>query len=413
MSEPKRKLGAAEARALKADVLEHSRRLGAPRGFPYYGGRSGKAGPQFHGGDLYYRLFYTSCGRYVVGRLLLVHQEILQFWYNPQGFIVTVTLPSPLLAQRGVAQCAGPVAGNPRRSLPELLNYINFRPNDVIILEDPVLQARGIRKDIEKNNGWIGPIRFIHRLFNDNKFETLRKCGLAPNLLATYHYDDIANKWYKQTLAMLNARKHYNMTTFLDYLRMLKDAGKDINNPAVYLPDDLDYAHAQLVAARNRHIDKQRRKQRLEQDKADFLNLTDEQKQLYADKMRRFKDIILRDNTFCVTPLPTIEDHYKDTVTLHHCLFHNRYFEKNDTIVLRVTRNGMPDKPYADAEVNFRTGELLQLYGNWNVLLPKPQHDTVSALIKDNMRRFVNAGRRSTAARRPALALDTFRPAFA
>jgi len=411
-----RSLNSRERRALKEQVLALLPTLAPlPAGLFRKGTRK-----QFQQGSMRYRLVYTSAGRFVVARLLLNGRDITQYWYSTQGYVLTVTLPGKSLSAKGARLPEQPTVSEPYRTLPSILTHIPFRNGDIRILDDETLAARGIRSDLEiltkpnlDFNCWRtnSAQKFVHRLFNDNKFETLRKVGAPIKDLCGYNLDTVIENWYRQAVMMYNHGKHYDLYTWLDFMRMLSDAGKDTNNPSVYLPDNLDYAHQKMVNTRQRQRDRLYRKQRLAADRQTFLDLPQEEKEQYARKIERFKKIILSDGIFRITTLATIDQHYEDAVTLHHCLFHNKYYEKDNTIVVRVTKENTPEKPYADAEIEFRKGEILQIYGNQNLLLPEKEHEAVKTLIKENIRRYINAGKRSPSVR-PLLAVETFQPAF-
>lgn len=405
-------LRAADARALCAQVRSLLPNLPTlPAGtFPKTDRR------QFAQGELRYRLAYTSAGRFVVARLLLRGRDVQQYWYNPKGWVTTVAFPSAFFQKKGAKAPDEITVGSPKRALPSILTKIPFRKGDIRILDDDTLAARGIRSDLLTldEHPWLGGAavpKFIHRLFNDNRFETLRKVGAPVDVLVGWNFDKLAGEWYRQAITMFNHGKDYNIQTWLDYMKMLKSAGKDINNPTVYLPNNLDYAHQKIVNTMQRRRDKQYRKMRLAADRQAWLDLPQQEKDQYARKIERFNRIILSDGFFRITTLNSIDQHYEDATKLHHCLFHNKYYEKENTIVVRVAKETEPDKPYADAEIEFRKGEVLQIYGNQNLLLPEKEHEAVKALLKANIRRYINAGKRSPTVR-PLLAVETFTPAF-
>lgn len=368
---------------------------------------------QFTQGTLRWRLAYSSAGRFVVARLLLGTREVTQYWYNPRGFIVTVHLPCPWLRNHGVERPDSPTVSRARRALPDTLTNIPFERGDIRILDDATLAARGIRSDITACEQLTGReiVTFIHCLFNDNKVETLRKVGMPLDVLTSWRLGSELDKWYRQAVTLYNHRKTYDFWTWCDYMRMLASLGKDTNNPTVYLPDNLEYAHLWVTNALERQRQKLIRKQKLAMDHEAFLGITQEQRDDYQRRISRFNKIVLSDGTFRVEPLRSIDEHYEDSVRLHHCLFHNKYYEKENSIVVRITKTSNPDKPYADAEIEYRKGEILQIYGNLNLLLPEKEHYAVKTLIQENIRRFINAGKRSAAAR-PLLAVETFQPAF-
>lgn len=418
---PRRKtptLGKRQAAELCARVEALSSTLPAPRGEDYEAPFQGTWDNYDGANTLKYALVYTSAGGMTVGRLLLRSKEgrktheVLRYWYDIHGFIVTQLLPCGLLEKRGVPHQDADIRTG--RALPGILLKIPFRKGDVRIIMDDTLRARGISRDVQEHWYWKSdPIRTIHRLYNDNIFETLVKLGLPLSQTDGYNYDRITKRWYRQTLRMLSSgRKYdqYDLNTWLDYMDMLSRAGRDTSNPSVYMPEDLNEAHARLV----RHIQKKeaeaRRRQRLANDKQEYQEVTEEDRAAFRRRMQRFSGIRLEDDTWSITTLDDISKHYEDSVRLQHCLFHNHYWEKNNSVVVGIRRKDRPDRPYADAEIDFRTGTILQLYGNLNCLLPEKEDKAIKTLIRDNMNRYVSAGKKT--ASRPPLNVELFQPAF-
>ena len=394
-------LPAKESRELVADVLKTSKEM------PRLNAKKTKRKGQYSTGDLSYRLRYTSAGKYVVARLLLDTHEILQVFYNPQGFVVTVKLPNAKLKSMGLDVPEERTATKPGRKLPQIISLINFREGEITIKEDQTLSARGIRKDLEK---LYRPYLFIHKLFNDNKFETLRKVGMPIKDMQGWYYDTVVKEWYRQAVKMYAAGKRYDIWTWIDCMRLLKAAGRDINNPSVYLPDDIDAFHNQLVKKQEKTMELQRRRERIEADKAYLASISKEDLEAYKDRMARFAAISLGDGQWRITTLTDIADHFQDAQSLQHCLFHSRYFEKNGTLVVRVCKESQPQKTYANAEIDFHTGEIYQLYGKLNGLLPPAEDKAIKDLIRHNIKKYLNAGKKT--ASRPKLAVETFTPAF-
>ncbi len=405
-------LGKRESEALRQRVLDLSRSL--PE-LPPARERKADAGPQFPGGTMRYTLSFISAGgEFTVGRLRLDGDEVLQYFYNRRGFVTQVTIPSPLLASLGIEQNTDRQASKPGRAAPAIISKIPFQKEDLDIIPDETLRSRGVDTDmLDWKTPWLEQpmvAESIHRLYNDNRFETLRKLGLDwKTLTNTPLFEILTKKWYRQTIRMLNAGKRYDIGIWTDYMSMLEKNHRDTSNPAVYLPEDLDKAHRAIVVRLNRIEERERRKARQEADREYLGTLTDNDRAVYRRKMERFSSIILKDEHYTVSPLPEIDDHFNESIRLQHCLFHNHYYEKNGTIVVKVTRNAAPDKSFADAEIDFRTGEILQLYGMLNCLLPPEEDQAVKTLIRANIKRYLNAGKRSSA--RKLLAVETFIPA--
>ena len=409
---PKKKskqLSATEKRRFTEEVLSLIGELPPVTAEAYRTARK-DGGPNYPGWNMSYSIIYTSCRDYIVARLLLDGEETFQAWYNRQGFLLPVQIPCRLLEEKGVPQPEGPKAGNIRRTLPTIMTLAGLNTQHVTILEDSVLRMRGITQDIENARN---PVQFIQLLFTDNQFETLVKLGFPKDKLFDYITAELRESWYRQTLNMLNAGKasEYDLTTWRDYLRLLKLCGKDYNNPRIYLPNDLQTAHEKMVILQQNRYEKELRKRREEDDRQDFLGLDQKKLRAFEQGMSRFSHITLTGRTFTVSTLSTIEDHYQDSVRLHHCLFHNKYYEKKDSVILRVVKNENPDRSYADAELNYRTGEILQLYGNLNRPLPAEEDAAVKALIRANLQKYLDAGKKTS--KRALLAVEKFKPDFA
>ncbi len=382
----KKTLTTKEKKAIQDEVLALARELPTIKLPKNKKGQTTKS--QFPNKDFNYTLLFGSIGSYVTARLLLNGSDLITTFINPKGFFSSVTHHCDFLDSFDIKQTEEPVVSNVTRSFPHILSKIPFSSKDIIIPpHDQMLQKRGIKQEIST---YYAPLKTILRLFNDNQFETLYKIGLPLPFLN----DEEPFTYYRQTIKMLNSHLNYELRLWYDYLRMLKTLNKDINNPAIYLPKDLKKAHNQALDKINKAQKKEYQKKLLEQDLINLKNIEPEIKKNFNARMQPFHDLKISNKEWLISCLTTINDHFQDAHKLHHCLFHCRYFEKKDTVILRITHADSPQSTYANAEVNYKTGEIRQIYGKLNSLLPPNENGTIKSLIMDNMSKFVAAGKK-------------------
>ncbi|KGN94488.1 PcfJ domain-containing protein, partial [Porphyromonas gulae] len=163
-----------------------------------------------------------------------------------------------------------------------------------------------------------------------------------------------------------------DIALWCDYVDMLKRLGKDIYNAHFICPDSLQEAHdrvqRKLQTQREREVEARKRQKALENE-ARFQALK-----------APFFGIAFTDGTIEVRVLESVQEYMEEGQVLHHCVFDNAYYLKENSLILSACING---KRIETVEVSLETMKVIQCRG----LLNKntEYHDRIIDLVHRNI----------------------------
>ena len=215
----------------------------------------------------------------------------------------------------------------------------------------------------------IAPTRLIPALLTDSRAETMMKAGRYKDLR---HFlsrcKGLDNYWnsYKLTL-----RHHYiisDIALWCDYVDMLKRLGKDIHNPKYICPSDLRGEH------NKREVELRRQREREAMERKREKAMADEER--FRELKSKFFGIRFTDGTIQVHVLESVQEYIDEGAELHHCLFSNEYYLKENSLILSATIEG---KRIETIEVSLDTLQVIQSRGVCNQ--NTPYHDQIVSLV--------------------------------
>ena len=146
-----------------------------------------------------------------------------------------------------------------------------------------------------------------------------------------------------------------DISLWSDYVDTLRRLGKDIHNPKYLCPKDLkaehDRRHEELLRLREREEIEQKQQKAMEDEKR------------FKELKSKFFGICFTDGTIQVHVLESVQEHLEEGVSMHHCVFSNAYYLKEDSLILSATIEG---KRIETIEVSLRTLEVVQSRGVCN-----------------------------------------------
>lgn len=239
----------------------------------------------------------------------------------------------------------------------------------------PILKRNGLKVSFHN----MQPRDVIEGLLKNNMFETLWKCKQYSLLHAlAYNWDRDYNDADKMAAVKIVLRHGYKVTDgrmWLDMIDMLKRAQKDIRNPKLVCPYDLEKAHDKAMDLCNKYEERQRkiaeRKKLLEDKKA---------AKKYSIARKCFMGLKLTDGTIVIQVLPTVNAVMKEGEAMHHCVFAAGYYKRLDSLLLTAKVNG---ERAETIEVDLKRYELVQSRGVCNQ--NSKYHEKIVNLIKENM----------------------------
>ena len=265
------------------------------------------------------------------------------------------------------------------------------RDNEVYqhIAQSP-LYPKGKSLDVLQRNGFAGdchdiaPTKLIPALLTDSRAETFFKGGRTADLrhfLINPH--GINQYWapYKITL-----RNHYgiiDIALWCDYVDMLKRLDKDIHSPKYVCPENLQEAHdtaqRKLQAQQDKEAEARRRQQAIENEER------------FQELKAPFFGITFTDGVIQVKVLESVQEYLEEGKALHHCVFTNEYYLKENSLILSATIEG---RRIETIEVNLDTLKVVQSRGVCSK--NTEYHDQVVSLVNAN-RKLIRQRMRATA----------------
>lgn len=375
----------------------------------------------FHNADAWYHSFLLSVEGYTVLRTVWVRAtmasgekpsfnvaEVAQLWYDGKGNYVRINRTADMLPygrQRINLHEEAEIQVNTMNALTARLTSEGV----TVLSKDEVLK-RGFDGD---THGW--PVNtVIHRLYTDNRFECVWKLG-GYRVLESRCSDELVEKYWKQVMMLLNSDKKdvYDIVTWCDYLVQVdrlhtmavqsgrKSPGYDLNNRVYVLPEDLHAAHQRYSRLLQRKAEEARAAQRLQQDAERLPGLIEKDEKNFIDSKNCYFGIAYGDEKFLISTLSSINEYFEWGKALRHCVFHNQYWQKKDTLVLGVKEPS--GRMVANAELDLNTGDILQCYGRDNV---RPaQAEEIENLVKSHFGLYKKAKRnRKNVTSAPSLA---------
>ena len=218
----------------------------------------------------------------------------------------------------------------------------------------------------------IAPTQLIPALLTDSRAETMMKAGRHKDLRHLLSRGKgLDNYWnsYKLTL-----RHHYiisDIALWCDYVDMLKRLGKDIHNPKYICPSDLRGEHDK------REVELRRQREREAMERKREKAMADEAR--FRELKSKFFGICFTDGTIQVHVLESVQEYIEEGAELHHCLFSNEYYLKENSLILSATIEG---KRIETIEVSLDSLQVIQSRGVCNQ--NSPYHEQIVSLVNAN-----------------------------
>lgn len=163
-------------------------------------------------------------------------------------------------------------------------------------------------------------------------------------------------------------QKRQVLREYEDYIRMRIEEGYDLTNYVYLFPKDMHRRHNELVAAREKKINDERKK---EAD-SKFKNI----KKNYSKLMDRYGAAA---GGYVIRPAKTASEIVEEGRILHHCVGGDSYLKKHDTgksyiLFLRTVKD--KDMPYVTVEIEGT--KIVQWYGAYD---KKPNEEMMQAWL--------------------------------
>lgn len=295
--------------------------------------------------------------------------EIGQYWWNGQGKMAVVGIQRVLGKYLDTFSFASPMAIRRDNIAYDHISYAPIYPKSKAI---DTLRRNGFNGEFHG----IAPTLLIPALLSDNRAETLMKAGQYQMLR---HYlkssFDMERYWASSKICIRHGYTIPDGSMWCDHIDLLRHFGKDLNNPKYVCPQDLKAEHEKLIAKRNR--------QREQEEIAEKKRKAMEDETKFKELKGKFFGIAFTDGTLQVRVLESVHDHLVEGTLMHHCVFSNAYYLKENSLILSATIDG---KRIETVEVNLQTLKVVQSRAVCNGI--SEYHNRIITLVENNANLF-------------------------
>jgi hypothetical protein len=244
---------------------------------------------------------------------------------------------------------------------------LSIMPNDFLetnrgrIKSDYILPRPTLLKEVTRN-GFKGN---YYDMAPQNLFSLLLKSQHAETLIKTNQTSfiryfnsretEIKKYWNSIKICIRNNYKIEDVTTWLDYVKLLDEFGKDLSSTKYVCPIDLHKAH-------DKFMDKKRRIQAKIRAEEMRRKLKD-QERAYKKAKKQFFGIQFSNGTITIKVLSSVQEFINEGKALRHCIYTNEYFEKKNSLILSAR---IDDKPIETIELSLSQMKIVQARGLQN-----------------------------------------------
>jgi hypothetical protein len=232
----------------------------------------------------------------------------------------------------------------------------------------PEIKRNGYKKSILS----VTPHDLFTAILREPQMETLLKAGQDDLFAHFTKVGNISKYWESIKICIRNKYKITDASMWIDYLDLLREFGKDTNNPKYICPSDLQKKHDKLVAKKE------------EVRKREELARALEQIQIHEDKYKqskgKFFGLLFTDGMIRLRVLESVKEFAEEGISMHHCVFASKYFLKDDALVFSATIDG---KRIETVEFSLSKMKVVQSRGVQNK--NSEYHDRIINLVNINM----------------------------
>lgn len=246
------------------------------------------------------------------------------------------------------------------------------------IESDYILPRATFLKEVTRNgfNGNyydLAPQNFFSLLLKSPQAETLLKANQTDFIQHFASRETLIKKYWNSIKICM--RNNYTITdakTWIDYVKLLDEFGKDILSTKYVCPIDLDKVHNKLVEKRRVINDKLH----AEQLKKDLKN----QEKKYKKEKSAYFGICFSNGNITIKVLDSVIDFVNEGKALKHCIYTNKYFQDKDSLIFSAR---IDEKRIETIEFSLSEMKIIQARGMQNKA--SEHNKEIKALVMDNL----------------------------
>ena len=239
----------------------------------------------------------------------------------------------------------------------------------------PILRRNGLRTSFHG----ITPAVLIRALLGESKYAEMLLKTRQYGMLQFYMYRGGLYHPWVVNICNRNGYIIKDGSLYDDYLHLLDYFHLDTHNAHYVCPKNLKKEHDKLVEKKRRIEEKiraeQERKERIERMsrmKQDIFS--------FIQRIQPFLGIEIKDEDIVIRPLESVTQFYQEGKAMHHCVYQNEYYKRQDCLILTAQKNG---KRLETVEVSLKTFKIVQSRGVCNET--SDYHDHIIKLVNRNM----------------------------
>ncbi len=242
----------------------------------------------------------------------------------------------------------------------------------------PMYPIRRLLPEIIRN-GWYGDYYDMHPsvlftlILGDHIAETLIKTDQFDLLKSYTRYkDEIKRYWPSIKICIRNNYRIDYADIWLDHLKLLEYFHKDIRNAKYICLKDLRHEHQILIDKKQVIEDRKEYKKLLKKIEDDDI--------VYQKNKSKFIGLKFINDNLSVSVLNNVHEFYYEGKEMHHCVFSNGYYKKNDILIMSG-KNG--NKRIATLEFSLKSMKVTQCRGKCNQVLT--EQNKLIGLVNNNI----------------------------
>jgi DNA-directed RNA polymerase subunit RPC12/RpoP len=242
---------------------------------------------------------------------------------------------------------------------------------------DSVIKSKYRKFGIDEKMQGVSYLYAIEKIPNFTKAETLLKCRQYPLLWKALEYNgEIYRYWDSIKICIRNKHIVKDASLFIDYLELLRFFQKDLRSPKYLFPKNLKKEHDRLM-------DKKRLIQK-RQDDLQKKKKAIQHQESYEIMKRHFFGLAFHENDLSVIVLERVEDFATEGDLLHHCIYTNEYFKKEDSLIFSGRKS---DQVIETIEVSLTEMKVVQARGRNNQ--PTEYNSEFIKMVENNMHKII------------------------
>ncbi|MGL5273154.1 MAG: PcfJ domain-containing protein [Phocaeicola sp.] len=275
--------------------------------------------------------------------------EVVQRWIAPNGKYATFAMLRPTFGWNDSWQWSSELELRPEKQLYDIMPTMIYPKMSLI----PEVKRNGFKGEFHR----LTPFEMFHAILTNNRAETLLKTKQYELLrhFVCKQIDSIDYYWNSIRIAIRNGYIINDGSMWCDYIDLLNYFNRDIFSPKYVCPDNLKLQHDRLVAKKK----EQQEREELERKKQKALQ--DEQR--FRELKSKFFGIEFSDGVISVRVMDSVMEFAEEGTTMHHCVFSNEYYLKENSLILSATIDG---KRIETIEVSLKTCKVVQSRGICN-----------------------------------------------